>query len=89
MTALPLHKAPFTELDALGQLCPWPLVLTKQALKNLTPGDELRVLCDDPMAELDLRALCVRDGHMFLGVEPMAQDDRATEAFVLRIVKAA
>ena len=58
-----------TTLDALGQLCPWPLALTKLALKNVLSGDELRVLADDPLAELDIRALCERDGHEFLSLE--------------------
>lgn len=58
-----------TTLDALGQLCPWPLVLTKQALKAVLGGDELCVLSDDPLAELDIRALCERDGHEFLSLE--------------------
>ena len=55
-----------TTLDVLGQLCPWPLVLTKQALKAVLCGAELCVLTDDPLAELDIRALCERDGHALL-----------------------
>ena len=57
-----------TTLDVLGQLCPWPLVLTKQALKAVLCGAELCVLTDDPLAELDIRALCERDGHAFLSL---------------------
>ena len=70
-------------LDALGQLCPWPLVLTKQALKNVASGAELCVLSDDPLAELDIRALCERDGHEFLSLE--ARPERG--AFAIRIRK--
>ncbi len=70
-------------LDALGQLCPWPLVLTKQALKTLLGGDELCVLTDDPLAELDIRALCERDGHAFLALEQSG----GTGAFTIRIRK--
>lgn len=58
-----------TTLDALGQLCPWPLVLTKQALNAALAGDELIVLSDDPLAELDIRALCERDGHTLISLE--------------------
>ena len=71
-----------TTLDALGQLCPWPLVLTKQALKNVLSGAELCVLTDDPLAELDIRALCERDGHEFLSLEA-----RSGGAFAIHIRK--
>ena len=71
-----------TTLDALGQLCPWPLVLTKQALKNVLSGAELCVLTDDPLAELDIRALCERDGHEFLSLQA-----RPNSAFAIRIRK--
>jgi tRNA 2-thiouridine synthesizing protein A len=56
------------ELDALGKLCPWPLVLAKRALQSMQSGKILRVLSDDPLAELDIRALCDRDGHLLLHV---------------------
>ena len=72
-----------TTLDTLGQLCPWPLVLTKQALKAVSGGDELCVLSDDPLAELDIRALCERDGHEFLSLE----QEPESRAFAIRIRK--
>jgi tRNA 2-thiouridine synthesizing protein A len=53
-------------LDALGKLCPWPLLLTKEALKTLEPGQVLRVLADDPLAELDIRSLCERTGQALI-----------------------
>ena len=71
-----------TTLDAIGQLCPWPLVLTKQALKAVLSGDELCVLSDDPLAELDIRALCERDGHEFLSLELQSEG-----GFAIRIRK--
>ena len=58
-----------TTLDALGKPCPWPLVLTKQALKTVLCGDELCILTDDALAELDIRALCERDGHDFVSLQ--------------------
>ncbi len=72
-----------TTLDALGQLCPWPLVLTKHALKTVLSGNELCVLADDPLAELDIRALCERDGHEFLALEQPGDNG----AFTIRIRK--
>lgn len=76
-------KNSITTLDALGQLCPWPLVLTKQALKALAGGETLRVLADDPFAELDIRALCEREGHAFLSLEHSQEN----AAFTIHIRK--
>jgi tRNA 2-thiouridine synthesizing protein A len=69
-------------LDALGQLCPWPLVLCKQALKSLAAGSILEVWVDDPMAELDLRALCAREDHRFVEV-----NERDAGGWIIRISK--
>jgi selenium metabolism protein YedF len=35
-------------VDARGQLCPKPLILTKQALKEISPGEALSILIDNP-----------------------------------------
>jgi tRNA 2-thiouridine synthesizing protein A len=63
-----LHEFDHT-LDALGKQCPWPLMLTKQALQSLAPGEVLSVLADDPLAELDIRSLCDRTGDVLLDVQ--------------------
>lgn len=55
-------------IDALGRECPWPLILCKQNLLAMSPGEILRIDVDDPMAELDLRALCAREQHTWLGI---------------------
>ena len=36
-----------SELDARGLQCPMPLLKTKMALKDLNPGDILKVLASD------------------------------------------
>ena len=71
-------------LDTLGQLCPWPLVLSKKALSLLPMGATLEVWADDPLAELDLRALCVREGHHFESVF-----EREAGGWAMRLVKMA
>ena len=50
-------------VDARGEFCPWPLLNTKAALAPLASGALVAVYADDPLAELDLRALCERAGH--------------------------
>ena len=63
-------------LDAVGKLCPWPLLMSKQALLTLADGEYLRVLADDPLAELDLRALCERAGHTLVALSWNAEHTR-------------
>lgn len=61
-------SAELTHIDALGRECPWPLILSKQSLRGMRSGAVLRIDVDDPMAELDLRALCAREGHKWLSI---------------------
>lgn len=41
-------------VDALGKLCPVPIIETSKAIKAVPPGALVRVLADDPGAERDL-----------------------------------
>jgi tRNA 2-thiouridine synthesizing protein A len=51
------------ELDLTGLKCPLPSLMTAKALRSLAPGSRLAVTVTDPLAPLDLRHLCQRDGH--------------------------
>jgi len=42
------------ELDLSGLKCPLPVLRTRKALLVMNPGDELRVICTDPLAGIDL-----------------------------------
>lgn len=53
-------------LDATGVDCPIPVLRTKRALRNLSPGDILEITCTDPMAEIDIPALLFRTGDTLL-----------------------
>lgn len=74
-----------TRIDALGRECPWPLILSKQALLNMLPGSVLRIEVDDPMAELDLRALCAREGHAWMSITLQAENG----AWIIELAKRA
>jgi tRNA 2-thiouridine synthesizing protein A len=54
------------ELDLTGLKCPLPSLLTAKALRGMTAGARLIVVVSDPLAPLDLRHLCQRDGHVLL-----------------------
>ena len=56
------------EVDARGLKCPLPVLRAAKALREMRPGDVLRVLADDPMALIDLPHHCVEAGHDHLGL---------------------
>lgn len=53
-------------LDATGLQCPLPLLRTKQYLKQLDSGQQLRVLASDSGAWRDIPAFCELAGHRVL-----------------------
>jgi tRNA 2-thiouridine synthesizing protein A len=61
-----------TTLDARGLSCPLPLVLARERMAELAPGETLRVLATDPEAPLDLAAWALDEGHAFRELEPDA-----------------
>ncbi len=56
-------------LDAIGLLCPLPVLKARKRLKSLSPGSVLVMLADDPAAIVDVPHFCAESGHEFLGVE--------------------
>ena len=52
-------------VDARGLLCPLPLLLAREALATLAPGEDLVVLATDREAPIDLAALAADSGLMF------------------------
>ncbi|CUH76960.1 sulfurtransferase TusA family protein [Tropicibacter naphthalenivorans] len=57
------------ELDALGLLCPLPVLKARKRMQALRAGDRLRVVTDDPAAVIDMPHFCNEAGHMLLSSE--------------------
>ncbi len=51
-----------TKLDLTGLKCPLPALKTRKALKALSPGDFLEVLCTDPLSVIDIPNLIRETG---------------------------
>ena len=51
------------ELDALGLLCPLPVLKAAKRLRGMKPGAILKVLTDDPAAVIDVPHYCNEQGH--------------------------
>lgn len=54
------------ELDVRGLNCPLPVLKTKVALREIEPGEVMRVLTTDPASVLDFRAYCDTSDHELL-----------------------
>lgn len=54
---------PTETLDAVGLLCPLPVLKARKRLKALTDGDTLVMWADDPAAVIDVPHFCHEAGH--------------------------
>lgn len=68
------------ELDALGLLCPLPVLKARKRLQALSSGQVLRVLADDPAALIDMPHFCAEGGHELVSVT----DAEAHQIYLLR-----
>ncbi|WP_129839400.1 cysteine desulfurase/sulfurtransferase TusA family protein [Streptomyces sp. RFCAC02] len=57
-------------VDALGKLCPLPVIELARVIGDVPVGGTVTVLADDPAARLDIPAWCGMRGQTFLGGEP-------------------
>ena len=60
---------PDLEVDALGLLCPLPVLRLRKRMADLPSGALVRLLADDPAAHVDVPHFCAEAGHAFLGAE--------------------
>lgn len=55
-------------LDVTGEICPYPLMLTKQKMGKLTIGDQLVVTVDYAKSAEDIPRWAKEEGHAVLAV---------------------
>ncbi len=66
------------EIDALGLLCPLPVLRLRKRMASLAPESVVCLLADDPAAVIDVPHFCNESGHSFLGSE--ARGTKAPDA---------
>jgi len=54
------------ELDALGLLCPLPVLKAAKRLRSMDTGSILKIITDDPAAVVDLPHFCAEQGHTLI-----------------------
>lgn len=52
--------------DTRGQRCPLPVLKARKRLKPMPSGAVLRLVCDDPLAAIDVPHFCQEAGHTLL-----------------------
>ncbi len=62
------HMKHDAELDAVGLLCPLPVLKARKRLQALSSGQILRIRADDPAAIVDVPHFCAEAGHLLLSV---------------------
>lgn len=52
-----------TEIDATGLQCPMPVIKMEAALRRKSPGQQVLIRADDPLAVVDIPHFCRKSGH--------------------------
>ena len=58
-----------TVLDVRGQECPIPVLKARKLAQNLKNGDKIKVLCTDPLAEMDFKHYCEQSKFKYISCE--------------------
>lgn len=61
-----MSKGPDHVLDATGLLCPEPVMLLHNRVRDIAPGETLHVIATDPSTERDIPRFCTFLGHELL-----------------------
>jgi tRNA 2-thiouridine synthesizing protein A len=59
---------PDRQIDCTGLFCPMPIVKTREAMTEMTAGQVLEMLSDDPASDPDMRSWARNTGHELLDV---------------------
>ncbi len=57
------------ELDATGLICPEPVMMLHNAIRNAKPGDTIKVVATDPSTQRDIPKFCTFLGHKLVANE--------------------
>ena len=68
------------KLDALGLLCPLPVLKARKRLQALKTGDTLTVQADDPAAIIDIPHFCSESGHELVEM----REDGGVQIYIIR-----
>ena len=64
-----MPPTPHHTLDATGLLCPEPLMMLHNIVRDAVSGDVIKVIATDPSTERDIPKFCTFLGHELLTQE--------------------
>jgi tRNA 2-thiouridine synthesizing protein A len=70
-------------LDTSGLKCPLPVIRARKIIRTLSNKTHLKIVCTDPLAEIDIPHMASSDGHRI--IETGRDGDRLW--FTLEIIK--
>ncbi|MEY8881153.1 sulfurtransferase TusA family protein [Donghicola sp. XS_ASV15] len=70
------------EIDAIGMLCPLPVLKARKRLKSMTSGQVLRLIATDPAAVVDVPHFCFESGNELIS----QSDEGETQIYLIRKV---
>jgi tRNA 2-thiouridine synthesizing protein A len=68
---MPAMPAADLQLDATGLVCPEPLMMVRNQVREMTSGQVLHVLATDPSTRRDLHNFCRFMGHELVAEEQL------------------
>lgn len=68
------------DLDAIGLLCPLPVLKARKRLLAMQPGQVLRMQADDPAAIVDVPHFCAESGHELVS----SAEDGPVQTYLIR-----
>lgn len=68
-------------IDVKGQMCPRPLLITKQTLKAMRPGQVLQVISDDLTTRLTFQSYLEHSGDELMDVH---QDGPVIHHYIMK-----
>ena len=68
------------EIDAMGLLCPLPVLRAQKRLAGMAKGSILRLMATDPASWVDVPHFCATGGHELLS----AEDQGGIKTYLIR-----
>ena len=77
-----VHQTEVHQIDAVGLVCPLPILRLKKRIQNLPSGAQVEFLADDPSGRRDLQLLCELTGHQ---IEWVLEEDAGVTRYRIRL----
>ena len=68
------------DIDAIGLLCPLPVLKARKRLKGMEAGQILRLVATDPAAVVDVPHFCFESGNVLVS----QADEGETQIYLIR-----